>query len=185
MSTLLVLSGCKNTEVSNKEDDIYKDTYDPNKDTSADKPIEYNPNEDTVGGPVKYDSNGTPVYNEYDSKFEKEWKSKDGNIKFILNNKAGLDGRGRYQGTYIYKDKSYKVEFLMESDYLLIDADNIAYNNDDNTFILSGTYTKNDKNNEITLRVEEIYDGIKTKTNDIINSIYNVGDEIIFNQVSD
>lgn len=167
LSAFFVLSGCtnteaSNTEVSNTEVNIY-----------------------AVGGPMKYDSDGNPLYNEYGSKFEKEWKSKDGNIKFILNNKLGIEGRGGYQGTYIYKGKSYEVEVCMEPDFLWIDADNIAYDDNDNTFILEGSYIKNDENNEFTLKVSKIYNGVKTKTNDIISSVYKVGDKIIFNQVND
>ncbi len=164
LSILSVLSGCTNTGVSNNEDER---------------------NLDTIGGPTKYDSEGNPLYNEYGSEFENEWKSKDGNIKFILNNKLGIEGRGGYQGTYIHKGKSYEVEVCMEPDFLWIDADNIAYDDNDNTFILEGSYIKNDENNEFTLKVSKIYNGVKTKTNDIISSVYKVGDEIIFYQVSE
>lgn len=73
----------------------------------------------------------------------------------------------------------------MESDFLWVDADNIAYDDNDNTFILEGSYIKKDENNEFTLKVSEIYNGVKTKTNDVISSVYNRGDEIVFYQVSE
>ena len=163
-SALFVLPGCEKTDVLNTEDNI-------------DEII-------AIGGPVKYDSDGNPLYNEYGSQFEQEWKSKDGNIKFILDNLLGIEGRGRYQGSYIYKEKSYKSEVCMEPDCLGISAEEIAYDDNDDPFLLQGTYTKNDENNEFTLTVEKISGNIKTKTNDIISLIYNVGDEIIFYKVS-
>ena len=174
LASLLALSGCTNTQTSNTEDSNMEVLH-----TENDR------NFDTIGGPTKYDSEGNPLYNEYGSEFEKEWKSKDGNIKIILNNKLGIEGRGRYQGTYIYKGKSYEVEVCMESDFLWVDADNIAYDDNDNTFILEGSYIKKDENNEFTLKVSEIYNGVKTKTNDVISSVYNRGDEIVFYQVSE
>lgn len=172
LSAFFVLSGCTNTEASNTE-------------VSNTEVSNTEVNIYAVGGPMKYDSDGNPLYNEYGPEFEKKWKSKDGNIEIILNNMLGIEGRGRYQGTYIYKKKSYEVEFSMEPDDLLISAENIAYDDNDNSFILSGTFIKNDENDEFTLEVKEVYGKVKTKTNDIISSVYKVGDKIIFNQVND
>lgn len=170
LSALFVLTGCAKTEASK---------------TEASNTEDYTDEIVAIGGPVKYDSDGNPLYNEYGPEYEKEWKSKDGNIKFIVDNLLGIEGRGRYQGTYIYKEKLYEVEVYMDPDYLDISAEEIAYDDNDDPFFLQGTYTKNDENDEFTLKVEKISGNIKTKTNDIISSIYNVGDEIVFYQVSD
>lgn len=107
-------------------------------------------------------------YNEeYGDEYKQTWKSSDGNISVVIDNKRGMLGIGGYDGYYEYENEQFEVMIIID-DY-------------SSAFFKDGTYLfEGDSNFNV---FSNIY-SITVKSADSKISKYKKGDIIEFYQVN-
>ena len=107
---------------------------------------------------------------EFDEKYGVEYISDDGRIHFILNNRMGWDGRGRYDGSY------FNEEGNAISIDLYIDGEKTwAISKDRTEYIFGGT-------GKIEGYLEKNYTVTVEKWDDMGAFVYDQGTQIIFSK---
>ena len=125
---------------------------------------------------------GEGELDEYGSQYEKNWKSDDGRISFLMNNKFGFEiSFAGCEGSYLGKSgKSHKVRVdygFVDGYYVIILLDDVMYG--EGTAILDGTVVMDEDEKGFTLTSE--YPEVEDETVYCDESVYSVeGEKIHF-----
>lgn len=106
----------------------------------------------------------------YDEKYGVEYISDDGRIRFILNNRMGLNGRGRYDGNYFDEEGN-----AISIDLYIDGKKTWAISKDRTVYIFGGT-------GKIEGCFEKNYTITVEKWDDMGAFVYDQGTQIIFSK---
>ena len=106
---------------------------------------------------------------DYGSEYETHWKSKDGYIEFINNNRNGMAGKGHYEGKYYLNGEIYQIYIKVNYEYCNARLDDMTLED-----VYAGKAEYDQSTNTYIIYVEKV-------NNDL--SVYKPGDTIVFYQV--